>query len=903
MQFRILGPLEVEVDGKRLIVGGAKQRALLASLLLRANEPVSRDTLIDQLWGERAPGSAAHRLEEHVSRLRKTLYRNGEVLLVSQPGAYMLRVEEEGLDVKRFGQLVALGRGALQDGNAAEAAARLREGLALWRGWPLNDVYSDAVTWPELGELEEQRASAQELLMEAELACGRHAEIIDELDALTRGDPLRERLRFLLMLALYRSGRQAQALDSYQEARRLLDEELGIEPGPALKHLQQAILRQDARLDLFDADGRVLPPLTRGPPGNLIRPATSLVGREREIGEILTLIENGGRLVTLTGPGGSGKTRLALEAAHRVVAEFPDGAFWVDLAALRDSALVMETIARRLGAREGIAAHVGDRRVLLVVDNFEHVIRAAPELASLVRECPNLHVLVTSRQLPRVREVTEYEVLPLAESEAIELFCRRSRARPDDNVAELCRRLDNLPLGIEFAAARMAVLSLAEILERISQRLDLLEGTRDAEARQKTLRATIEWSHDLLSSEEQELFAQLAVFAGGCTLEAAEAVAGADLDTLQSLVEKSLVQHADGRFWMLETTREFAVEGLEQSGKAEDLRNRHLSYFTELAEEVEPRLWTPDAARSNAALLTELDNFRASLTHARRSRTLIRLAAGLAPLFWVANGIHEEGRSWLEEALAIPDCPAQTRMRAHFGLILIAELEGEHEAGRRHASTMLALAQECDDPDGIFFALMNMGVLADDLGDSEAFFEESARVARAAKNEQLLGFVRANLGTRYLAAGSYEQALRCSDEALELWSPGSLPIIRAATLTIAGFAARELGQLDIATQRLGQSLRLANELGVAIIGQLEAFAALEIAKGRIERAARLTGASQALVDQGFLLWEPFQRSVHKQTVAALEKALDDERLGATLAEGRDMRRDEAVAYALESAPV
>ena len=288
------------------------------------------------------------------------------------------------------------------------------------------------------------------------------------------------------------------------------------------------------------------PPLKTISNTNLPRPASSFVGREGELEELLGMIEAGARLVTLTGAGGSGKTRLALEAAATLVPSYKAGVFWVGLAALRDPALVTETIAQTLGAKDGLVEHVGEREMLLLLDNLEQIIEAAPELASLLESCPNLVLVVTSRELLRVRGEVEYPVPPLASPEAVTLFCERSGLEPSEEIAELCARLDNLPLAVELAAARTKALSPKQILERLSQRLDLLKGGRDADPRQHTLRATIEWSYDLLSEVERRLFRALSVFAGGCTLEAAEEVADADLDTLQSLVEKSLLRYSDG---------------------------------------------------------------------------------------------------------------------------------------------------------------------------------------------------------------------------------------------------------------------------------------------------------------------------------------------------------------------
>jgi len=339
----------------------------------------------------------------------------------------------------------------------------------------------------------------------------------------------------------------------------------------------------DEPVELFQLGPDEFPPLGTISNTNLPQPASSLVGREREVAEVVERVHTN-RLVTLTGPGGTGKTRLAIEAASELVGEFKAGVFWVGLAPLRDPGLVLQMVAQTLGANEDLADHIGEREVLLLLDNLEQVIDVAPELAALVEACPNLRLLVTSRELLRVRGEVEYPVLPLAHPDALELFCARARVEQDETIVELCRRLDNLPLALELAAARAAVLSPRQILDRMSQRLDVFKGGRDADPRQQTLRATIEWSYELLSAEDQRLLARLAVFRGGCTLEAAQEVAGADLDPLQSLVAKSLLRHGDERFWMLETIREFAFERLVASGEADQIRRRHAEHFVSLAE-------------------------------------------------------------------------------------------------------------------------------------------------------------------------------------------------------------------------------------------------------------------------------------------------------------------------------
>src|SRR6187551_626214 len=291
---------------------------------------------------------------------------------------------------------------------------------------------------------------------------------------------------------------------------------------------------------LFQLGSEQFPPLKTISNTNLPRPASSFVGREREVAEVLANLRDGARLLSLTGPGGSGKTRLALEAAADLVPDFRNGVFWVGLSPLREAALVADTIAQTIGAKDGLADHIEERELLLLLDNMEQVVTSAIDIADLVERCANLRVLVTSRELLRVRGEHEYSVEPLGERDAVELFCERAGGKPDEDVLELCRALDSLPLALELAAARARVLSPRQIRERLSERLDLLEGGRDADPRQHTLRATIEWSYDLLSPDEQELFTQLAVFAGGFTLTAAEEVVDTDVDGLQSLAEKSL---------------------------------------------------------------------------------------------------------------------------------------------------------------------------------------------------------------------------------------------------------------------------------------------------------------------------------------------------------------------------
>jgi predicted ATPase len=425
-------------------------------------------------------------------------------------------------------------------------------------------------------------------------------------------------------------------------------------------------------VSLFQLGDEPFPSLRTISNTNLPRPASSFVGRGREVGEVVALLRTGSRLVTLDGPGGSGKTRLAIEAAAELVGEFKAGVFWVALSGVADPSLVLPTIGQTLGASEELARHIEERELLLLLDNFERVVDASPELASLVEACPNLKVLVTSRELLRIRGEVRYEVPSLDTADAVELFCVRSQLEEGPEVVELCQRLDDLPLAVELAAARTRVLTPAQILERLGERLDLFHGGRDAESRQQTLRATIEWSYDLLSEDEKQLFAHLGVFAGGCTIESAEQVAHAEVDVLQSLAEKSLVRGSADRFWMLETVREYAVERLEASGQAETLRRRHAESILELAliSGFAHEATTPER---HDLVLAELANVRAALAWAIEQDVAlgIRLMAELE-LFWLDFDFVEACR-WSGELLAhatdVPDSLRALALKCHGGFV------------------------------------------------------------------------------------------------------------------------------------------------------------------------------------------------------------------------------------------
>jgi predicted ATPase/class 3 adenylate cyclase len=645
------------------------------------------------------------------------------------------------------------------------------------------------------------------------------------------------------------------------------------------------------------------PPLKTISNTNLPRPASSFVGRERELAELTALLRHGARLVTLSGPGGSGKTRLAIEAAAELLPQFKAGVFWVGLATLRDPGLVVDTIAQAVGAKDGLAEHVGERELLLLLDNLEQVVGAAPELASLVEACPNLSLLVTSRALLRVRGEVEYPVPPLAEVEAVELFGARSRLEPDATVAELCRRLDNLPLAVELAAARTSVLSLAQILERLAQRLDLLKGGRDAEARQETLRATIQWSYELLGADEQRLFARLAVFRGGCTLEAAVEVCEADLETLQSLVDNSLVRHTGERFWLLETIREYAADQLEPT-EMDGMRDRLADYVVALGEESVPHI-REAAAEWLDLLERELDNIRATLDWLERSgddERELALAGALGD-FWALRGHHLEGRDRVERALAA--APARTPARAR-ALTVAAGLAGDlgdEEAARARAEQALALHRELGDEWGAALALFMLGISAiySDPARARDCFTESAALFRELGDRWQALDVTRRLAWSYERLGDRDRAREIHEANLEEARAAGNRYTEATTLSVLSRYHIRAGRLDEAVAQVKEATRLHREIGELwyLAYDLSTFARILALRQGAATAARLLAAVETLQEQ-FGMSEPWLTEMNEETLSSIQKQLDEHEIAHAWAEGRKLTPDEAVALALQA---
>jgi predicted ATPase/DNA-binding SARP family transcriptional activator len=891
VEFRILGPLEVLDGGRPVKLRAAKQRALLGVLLLHANEVVSTERLIDALWGERRPTSAQKLVQGYVSALRKMLAP--DMLVTREPG-YLLGVAgSAALDSLEFQHRVREARAFPPE----EASSGLREALALWHGPVLAGLSLEGMARHEAARLDELRLDALLERIDADLACGRHGELVGELEALVAEHPLRERLRAQLMLALYRSGRQTDALRRYRETRELLVEQLGIEPGAELQALERAILNQDSSLSVRQrADGPA--------PTNVPTPATPLIGRERELAVASELLRSH-RLLTLIGAGGCGKSRLAMALAAEATAEYPDGVWWVPLQALTDPELVLPTIAHALGARNGLADHLKARTLLIVLDNFEQVVPASTAVGELLTAAPGVRVLVTSRERLQLSGEQLYPVPVLGEAQAVELFTERAReVSPDFTpvaaVTEICRRLDCLPLAIELAAARVRVLDPEAMLQRLGQTLALLTGgPRDAPSRHRTLRAALDWGYDLLAPRERRLFAHLAVFAGGCTLASAEAVCEAELDTLASLVDKSLLRCEGERYSMLATIREYAQELLRVSGEANEVNRRHAEHFLALAEEVRP-------TQRVDPLEAERENFRAALAWSRDTgepALELALAAELETL-WLTRGPLSEARMWLEDALGRTSEATLTRARAMILLATVASAAGDMVRHKELAEESLALARALGDRGAIGWALTLLAAVAEAEGDWETaacYADETAAVVREEGSSRLASSVY-HEGWAALARGDHVRARAKYEESYAVGKQlGDESSIWYGLVALGQLALLD-GQAPEGAERLRDGLRLAHRFAwtSGAIICLASLATVAATAGDHVGAARLLGAAEALQEEiGARLLDSLpERKLREQAMAAVRIGLQPAQLAAAWAEGRALSLDEAVDYAL-----
>ncbi|MFI0449599.1 BTAD domain-containing putative transcriptional regulator [Actinomadura sp. 6N118] len=848
MRFGVLGPLEVWTDGgERVRVPDLKVRALLADLLVHRGRAVPADRLIDDLWGDRLPANPAATLQARVSQLRKVLAGaedGGRALVVSRPPGYALRIEAGAVDAERFEELVERAR-KTRDLRAWEQA------LALWRGDAYADFGDAEFARTEIDRLEELRLTAIEEWSETAFESGSVTSSgadsgaaafgAAELGALVATHPLRERLRAAYMRALYRTGRQSEALASFQDFRERLRDELGLDPGPELVALQRSILNHNTRART-----------------NLPAAVSELVGRAEAVRDVRALLGKG-RLVTLTGPGGVGKTRLAVESARGLEGEYEDGVRLIELTALANPSVedAASAVTASLGLRDDDAVRsapadrlldaLAGRRMLLIFDNCEHVIEPVAALAARVLPAaPEVRLLATSQEPLGISGEQVWSVPPLETPSAVELFVTRAAAAapgfglgPGDAeaVAAICRRLDGLPLALELAATRVRAMDVTELAGRLHDRFRLLSaGRRDAPARQRTLRAMIDWSWEPLAGPERAVLRRLAVHVDGCTLEAAEQVCAGDgiepgevLDLLARLVDRSLVVWAEGRYRLLESVAAYCAERLDEAGERTAVLRRRDRYYTELAERAEPHLRGRDQRRWLDRLNAETANLRAVIRESGPDLALRSVNA--LTWHWFLCGRLDEARRALASVLSMEGGPASARARASAWLAGFTMLEGE--GADRAALTERALDGLRE---GRAEAEWFLGFARTGFGDVPAIDELLTRALAGFRGEGDRWGQAAVLVTRAgqaMARGELAAVSRDGEQAMALFRDAGDRWGLLQATEVLGVLAEAVGDYERAARLHRDGLAMAEELG--------SYAEVSYKLSRLGRIALLTG--------------------------------------------------------------
>ena len=989
LEFALLGSLEVTAAGRTVALVGSRVKSLLAILLVNANHVVSTDRLADELWAGRPPGAATATLQAYVSELRKALAeatgRPAPIATV-RPG-YVIELESDQLDISRFERLIAGARAATRD-QPDLIVRLLREATGMWRGPPLTDFATEPFAQPIAARLEEARLWALEERIEIELGNGLHHQLITELHDLAAEYPLRERLWGQWILALYRCGRQADALRVYQDMRRRLNDDLALEPTPALQRLEHAILEQDTALELPpDPD---VDPAGRGPAGpqrrhNLPTQLTNFIGRGAELEQARRLLAST-RLLTLTATGGAGKTRLAVELAREQVENFGGGVWFVDLSSVTEPASVAGAVVRGLGLQkqsgsdlDALVDRLGDDRTLVVLDNCEHLVDACAELVEeIVTRCAGVVFVATSREELRVPGETVWRVpslsLPsdddasggneLLASEAVQLFLARASTGlagfdPDDDalmsVAHTCRRLDGIPLAIELAAALVAILPVGEIADRLDDRFGLLtRGTRRAVPRQRTLRAAIDWSYDLLDPAERQLFGRLSVFVGEFTLEAAEAVAvmeGSFLPTMSALISKSMVAAVPGsggaeRYRLLDSLRHYGLERLAASGVDAAARRQHAAYYASFAEAADRRLHGRDATDWSMRVVRELPNIRSAMDWAFSGGDLhlgVRLCGALRWWFFGRMGQLAEARKWLDQALERRDeLPPSLQLKALTAAMNVAFALGDYNLTSSVGEEAVALAEELGDRQELIAALMARGGAAVYEGDlaraveclqrgigycraagdrwgaacmltfwgvasrrtgqhelAEAQLTEALATFRDLRDTYNQVFPLIQLALLAQGAGELERAKQFSDEAIELTrGAGDRQLTHTAT-SIAGRVELARGDLSEARRLLVSCLRsyrgAEHPLMVAIA--VEGLAMMAQDGGRSRDGVELWGFADGIRDACGMPLSPARQIERGRYLDRARECLGDEAVDRALAVGRLLSHEDVVSRA------
>ncbi|GAA5123657.1 hypothetical protein GCM10023339_43900 [Alloalcanivorax gelatiniphagus] len=942
---RVLGPVEVEVAGAPAPLSRSL-RALVGALAVDAGRVVPSDVLTERLWQDDALGVAPVTLHSYVSRLRGRLRdpagAQAVPALLTRPPGYTWELDASSLDAAAASSLLAQARG---EPDPRTAKVHVEEALALWRGPAYADLTHDFAR-TEAARLDAERWQTEVLGAQLDLELGRHREVLPDLLALLEREPLDEDVRAAVMLALYRSGRHSQALEAYEAGRLLLAESLGADPGPALRRLHQQVLQHDPALapptgPPLDLTTSPSPPVT--PRSTIPVPTTALVGREDDLDDVIGRLRGGVRLLTLTGTGGVGKTRLATAAALAAADDFPDGVHLVPLATLTDPAMVVPTIAHVLGlapqqpgaALHDVMTHLADRRALVVLDNAEHLLEAGADVHRLVAGTPRTAWLVTSRAPLRVSGEHERLVEPLSltgrsaadasDSPAVRLFVERARAvahrfvLDDDNAAavvEVCARLAGIPLALELAAARLRVMGPDVLLQHLDEAL--ASGARDLPDRQRTMRATLEWSHGLLDEDAARLYRRLGVFSGGWTLPLLQQVEGPDsLAALETLVEHSLISVAWGprepRYRMLEPVAQHARSLLAEEERA-GAAARHAAAYVALAERAargyrgaEQVHWLRVADAEHANLLAAFDAALVLDDH----ETAARIVWALWLYWWFRNhGV--VGRRAAATAAALPDLPPALRVRAHVALAAMAFSQDDRSAAAAAWTTAFAEAQAIGDREAEGHCVAGFGIVAiadGDLGAAATWHRRAIALAEPLDDDTdgpwIVAINHVWLGTALFDSGHTEQAL-------EHFGRGLLLAQRNGD-RLASYVARWnlsrafLGRDDDAARgHLVAGIELSAEMGdrANLSYFLDALVAIEGRRADLaapERLAALLGAASALRDlagpDGYSYYLPDVAS-RERAAARIRDVLGDAAWERAVEHGRALDADAAVALAL-----
>jgi predicted ATPase/DNA-binding SARP family transcriptional activator len=885
LEIRLLGPFEVLAGETVADVGGSKRQALLAMLALRNGRIVAVDSLIDGLWGEELPSAPRNALHHHVARLRAAL---GETAIVGSSDGYALK--DARVDAVRFEELLSDTRAALRDADVSTAAVSVASALALWRGPALQGLRG--TTWfdAEARRLETLHVDALEEQFEVALAFGEHRELTPAIRSALSENPFRERLWGQLMIALYRSGRQADALEAFQEARRVLGDELGLEPGPDLRRLQEAILAHDPAIAPV--------PVERRRRGNLPAPSTSFVGRDEELDQIAALVHEH-RLVTLTGPPGVGKSRLTVETARSLEHEFPGGIWLVDFARAADASDAVRLLAAAVDVRGSdplarVTSRLRDAGALLVLDACEHVLDEAARVASmLLAECPRVRILATSREALHVASEVRVPVAPLTDA-ALDLFLVRARAarpgfEPDaedvELAAEIVRRVDGLPLAIELAAARVNVLGLSELVSLLEHRAALLRDIPASDPSRSALQALVEWSYDLLHGDEKTLLEQLAVHRGGASLPSLAAVAanhGLNEATvaylLSALVDKSIVAVSftagDARYDMLDTVRDYVLERLAESGGLAAAQKAHADYFATLAEAAHTGLRRPEWPEWMKRLELDRDNLWAALASVRDAPDPLlaaRLGVGLGWYFGIAERV-SEGRAFIEAAFAAAqDAPLPLRIELLAYLCYVATEEDDLEAAIEAGERGLALAAACDATWQTAMVQLALAFAYDRAGPHEravVLAEEARRGFDELGDRWGAGSSALTGALGALGRGDIETAAALTAEAVRLHDDYDIGAVPAALLE-ASLAERR-GDTDASAAAYRRALERSERAGFADHASfaLSGIGSNALVRGDLREAEELQRRALATAKAAHASWAAAHARVQLARIAA-----------------------------------